>query len=71
MNFASLSLGERIILVARLAAEAHPQVLHREECCVGRPNAGGAGCMAVTDDFAAPHARRDTTLAPSAEGEGQ
>jgi hypothetical protein len=69
MSFAALSIGERIVLVARMAAEAHHH-LREGESEVGRRPAGEAG-MRVTDDSVPPNVRRAQTSAPLAEGEGQ
>ena len=58
MSLASISLGERIVLVARLATEAHLAhlaELRGEENQIGRRReAGGAGASRVTDDHASP-----------------
>ena len=67
MSFATLSLGERIVLAARIAAEAHlqssPQISSGRE-----QDAGGAGCAAITDDPFSPSLRRAHPRAPLAEG---
>jgi hypothetical protein len=70
MSFASLSLGEKIVLVARLAAEAHLTRLRAEENQVGRRRTtGGAGLSRVTDDLALPEPARAFIGATLAEGE--
>ena len=70
MSFASLSLGERIVLVARLATEAHLAQLREEENQNGRRReAGGAGASRVTDDHASPDRHRADIGALLAEGE--
>jgi hypothetical protein len=71
MSFASISLGERIVLAARLATEAHLAQLREEENPIGRRRtAGGAGASRVTDDTASPEQQlRAATSAPLAEGE--
>ena len=71
MSFASLSLGERIVLVARMAAEAHLGNVREKESQVGRRVAGGAGWDPVTDELAPSNSRRAGNSAPIAEGDGQ
>ena len=70
MSLATISLGERIVLVARLATEAHLAQLREEENPIGRRRTtGGAGISRVTDDTASPKQLRAATSAPLAEGE--
>ena len=70
MSFASLRFGERIVLVARMATDAHLAQLREEK--IGRQRtAGGAGLNAVTDDQASSDSWRADPFAPIAEGEGQ
>ena len=51
MNFASMNLGERIVLITRLAIEAHLQRIAEEERSIERRRTiGGAGLAQVKDD---------------------
>jgi hypothetical protein len=51
MSLASMNLGERIVLVTRLAIEAHLQKIVEEERCIERRDTtGGAGHSQVKDD---------------------
>jgi len=69
MNLESLNLGERIVLVTRLAVQAHLQRLAEENASNGRrAAAGGAGFACVTDDFASLDQRLRPTCAPLVEG---
>jgi hypothetical protein len=71
MSLATISLGERIVLVARLATEAHLALLREEENQIGRRRtAGGAGASRVTDDTTSPELQQRAAIsALLAEGE--
>ena len=71
MSFASLSLGERIVLVARMAAQANLENSRQEKLHAGRRSAGGAGLYPVTDDFAPSHPPGAGNGATIAEGDSQ
>ena len=72
MSLDSLSIGERIVLVARMAAEAHLQQLREEENQFRRLSreAGGTGevIQRVTEDAQSPDTSRAIISARFAEG---
>jgi len=72
MSFDSLSLGERIVLVARMATEAHLDQMREEENQSERwltATAGGTGSIQrVTEDASSPDKSRAFNRARLAEG---
>jgi hypothetical protein len=71
MSLESLSIGERIVLVARMAMEAHVQQFREEEDQFGRQSKGadGVGLIErVTEDAQLPDASRAVITARIAEG---